>query len=125
MVLAGILGNEEKWGPSSNPHSVIFQLEHAAEAEKRLRAQNPKFPPTPGLHSRLAEAYKHVPGAAMQSWHQFVIAAEEYVDDGKAKEAGETLRRARELNVEETPEMRMQFSGVEGRVQSLLRVTEA
>jgi len=125
MVLAGILENEEKWGPSSNPHSVIFQLEHAAEAEKRLRAQNPKFPPTPGLHSRLAEAYKHVPGAAMQSWHQFVIAAEEYVDDGKAKEAGETLRRARELNVEETPEMRMQFSGVEGRVQSLLRVTEA
>ena len=118
MVLAGIFEKTGQWGPDWDSRTVMFQLEHAAKAEAEIRRQTSDFPPQPGLHLQLAEAYEHS-GDHQKSWEEFVTAANEFADDHKAKEASDSLNRAMQMNLVQTPDMRMRFSGARNKIDAL------
>jgi len=60
LLLASIFEKREQWGSSGQARSAIFQLEHALRAEQELNGLDPEYTPSPGLHRRLAEAYRAV-----------------------------------------------------------------
>lgn len=54
-----------------------------------------------------------------KSWEEFVTAANEFADDHKAKEASDSLNRAMQMNLVQTPDMRMRFSGARNKINAL------
>ena len=95
-VLATIFERQERWGSSGDPRSAIFQWERALTAQQRLRPATEEQKVAPGLHARLATAYRAV-GRNEEALSHFLTAGEQYVALRRPDAAEPVLLRAGEL----------------------------
>jgi len=124
VLLASIFEERGQWGSSHDIASVIFQLEHAIEAERILRERfDETRRPSPGLHYRLGRAYVarglDGDGDRDRAGQSFVIAARGFVSDRNAAEARQALEDARGLVSGE--ESARELRALEARVRELER----
>jgi tetratricopeptide (TPR) repeat protein len=101
-LLGAVLVSEQRWGSEEKRGSVIYQWAYATRAEAKLRELDGKYPPTPGLHQRLATAFKATQQPA-KAFEQFLLAAEEFADMNDFASGKEALASARALAT--TPEV--------------------
>ena len=118
LVLAEIFERDGKWGKESDTHSVIFQLNQAEMMEKRVREASPEFPPSPGLHQRLGNAYQQT-GRNAEAWEQYVTAAEGFVQYSNADQAAAALGLAKALRFAPTTIGRDRVRDIEEQAQNL------
>ncbi|MDJ0837919.1 MAG: hypothetical protein QNK37_15500 [Acidobacteriota bacterium] len=90
LLLATLFEREQKWGNSSNPLSVIFQLEHAIEAREQLRERKP----SPGLYERLGRAERQR-GNLSKAVDAELTAVQGYLELEKPESAEPLLQRLR------------------------------
>ena len=63
LVLGNIFEQLGKWGPETDSHTAAFQFKAAIDDERRIRAKDKTFSPSPGLYAKLG-AGLHAPGQA-------------------------------------------------------------
>jgi tetratricopeptide (TPR) repeat protein len=112
VVLANIFEEDRNWGSSTNSRSAIFQWEHAIEAERRVRAADAAFSPSPGLHMHLASCYRAV-GRSADALTEYVNAGEAFMRDGDKSGAMASLQGLRALNVQIAPGLRSRVTAIE------------
>ena len=117
-ILGTIFEREKKWGPDSDPRSAIFQWQHAIEAERRARQENPKLAPSPGLYLKLGDAYRATnrPQLALP---QYLSAVEGYLTFSAPDEAKNTLQKIHSLNVALSAEQQEQLRNLEAKTSQL------
>jgi tetratricopeptide (TPR) repeat protein len=85
-ILGTIFEREGKWGPRDNPRSAYWHWSRAIAAEKQLRAQNAKMPPSPGIHQHYAVTLDHLKQSTA-AFGEFLVAAEGFIELGDSKSA--------------------------------------
>ena len=120
LVLAEIFERDGTWGSESQMHSAIFQLTKAILAERQVRQDYTDFPPSPGLHQRLGNAYQHV-GRDPAAWEQYVDAAEGFVQYGSADQASAAMFKAKSLQFEPDAQGKERAQAVETSIVNLRR----
>ena len=90
-LLGSIFDRQGKWGSADDPHSAIFQWEHALAAYHHLPADSQigEPAPVPGLYAKLANAYASA-GRKSDALEQYMVASESYLASGRP-EAADTL----------------------------------
>jgi tetratricopeptide (TPR) repeat protein len=92
------LRQRKEWGSAKDLYGPIGQWTRAEAAEARIRQLDPGFPPSPGLHSELAKAYR-MTKSPDQAWVQYAGAAEAYLETAKLDQARQALNDARGLGL--------------------------
>ncbi|HYK89503.1 MAG TPA: hypothetical protein VE398_12080 [Acidobacteriota bacterium] len=95
-VLGTIFESQSRWGPAGDPRSAIFQWQHALYAESMVRAKDPKFPPSPGLHLHLANSYVKV-GQPAAARSEYLAAAEGFLQASDREQAAMAIEKLRSL----------------------------
>lgn len=115
-VLGTIYVRKEEWGDSWNPRTAIFQLEYALKAQAVLEEQEGKDVAVPGLHEKLAIAYR---GASrdQDAWRSFISAAEDAIRLQQWGSARKYLAESAKLDIRLNTRQQDKFSEVAGKIQ--------
>jgi tetratricopeptide (TPR) repeat protein len=99
IILGTIFEKDGKWGPPDDPESAYWHWSHAATAEVEILNQNPKTPPSPGVHEHLAIAIQHIglSKALRTGFDEFLKAATGFVAVGDSKSAREAWLAAKNI----------------------------
>jgi tetratricopeptide (TPR) repeat protein len=94
LVLGNIFEQLGKWGPETDSHTAAFQFKAAIADEQRIRATDKTFSPSPGLYTKLAQAYVHLdkPALAREQYNRAILVFEQA---GRKEEAAAIREQAR------------------------------
>jgi tetratricopeptide (TPR) repeat protein/peroxiredoxin len=115
FLLGSIFESDRKWGSESEPKSAIYQWSFALRAEDELRKRDKNYPPTPGLHQHLGQAYKAT-NERKKSLEQFLCEAEESAELGDLQAARSALVNASDLGVGLDPKQVARLDRVVARI---------
>jgi tetratricopeptide (TPR) repeat protein len=112
FILGNIFELQNVWTPDDNPRTALFQYEHAALAEQRLRSDNPTIPVSPKIHLKLGMAYRVTRGNG-EATEEFLKAAEAFTALENSSGAREAVEQLHKLNAPLTPQEKLRLDQLE------------
>ena len=94
LVLGNIFEQLGKWGPETDSHTAAFQFRAAIQDEERIRTKDKNFSQSPGLYSKLGQAYMRLDKPALAK-EQFTRAATAFEQTGRLQEAAAVREQMR------------------------------
>ena len=115
-LLGTIFEQEKHWGSETELRSAIFQWRHAVEAESQIRKSNPKYPRSPELYVKLANAYREK--GDPQAVDFYLSAAEVFADAENVSPARSALKAAESLAGPKSPSMQERIKKINVAIRS-------